>query len=264
MGRWRWVVGCGGGLRGRARGFKAKGEGLSAGGSERRPCVGPEGSEGMCGIRAEGSEGITRGRGERRGARGGGRCVDLAPGGLERRASLPYHPGLGNPRQQGGVIIRQGDHRPQCARQVQGERFRADPGERYMGSPGQHLQGHFRRFALDAVAGTLRLLPERPPADRPLPVRVAPPGSRGTVSRGTARVPVGLAVLQAGAKHPASTFASRADASHQLDWASAGTKKLKGGGLRPGEPQASKGGLRPGLRPKQAGRKRAAKEVSGA
>ena len=90
MGRWRWVVGCGGGLHGRRTGFKAKGEGLNAGGSERRPCVGPEGSEGMRGIRAEGSEGITRGRGERRGARGGGRCVDLAPGGLERRASLGH------------------------------------------------------------------------------------------------------------------------------------------------------------------------------
>ena len=39
---------------------------------------------------SEGSEGITRGRGERRGAWGGGRCVDLAPGGLERRASLGH------------------------------------------------------------------------------------------------------------------------------------------------------------------------------
>ena len=50
MGRRRWVDGCGGGLRGRTSGFKAKGEGLSAGGSERRPCVGSEGSEGKCGI----------------------------------------------------------------------------------------------------------------------------------------------------------------------------------------------------------------------
>ena len=51
MRRRRWVVGCGEGLRGMARGFKAKGEGWRAGGSERRPCVGLEGSEGMCGIR---------------------------------------------------------------------------------------------------------------------------------------------------------------------------------------------------------------------
>ena len=50
MGRRRWVVGCGEGLRGGTRGFKAKGEGLRAGDSERRPCVGSEGSEGKCGI----------------------------------------------------------------------------------------------------------------------------------------------------------------------------------------------------------------------
>ena len=35
-------------------GFKAKGDGLSAGGSERRPCVESEGSEGICGVGGSG------------------------------------------------------------------------------------------------------------------------------------------------------------------------------------------------------------------
>ena len=54
---------------------------------------GSQGSEG-----SEGSEGITRGRGERRGVRGGGRCVDLAPGGLIRTASLGHDRGFGRNR----------------------------------------------------------------------------------------------------------------------------------------------------------------------
>ena len=72
-------------LRGRSSweedGFKAKGEGLSAGGSERRPCVGSEGSEGMCEIRGtRGHQRASRGvGGSGEGHRGGGRCVDLAP-----------------------------------------------------------------------------------------------------------------------------------------------------------------------------------------
>ena len=64
-----------------ARGLKAKGEGLCAGGSVRRICVGPEGSEG-----------IMLGRPGRRGARGGGPCMDLAVGGLKWRVSLPQLP----------------------------------------------------------------------------------------------------------------------------------------------------------------------------
>ena len=43
MGRWRWVVGCRGGLPGEARGPKAKGEGSGARGSVRRLCVGLRG-----------------------------------------------------------------------------------------------------------------------------------------------------------------------------------------------------------------------------
>ena len=50
---------------------EARSEGLAWDQRDQGACAGSEGSEG--------SEGITRGRGERRGARGGGRCVDLAP-----------------------------------------------------------------------------------------------------------------------------------------------------------------------------------------
>ena len=93
MGRWRWVVGCGGGLHGRRMGFKAKGEGLSAGGSERRPCVGSEGSEGMCGIRGiRGIRGHHAGSGGA--ARGPGRWAmrGLSTGGLGAKGLFRSRP----------------------------------------------------------------------------------------------------------------------------------------------------------------------------
>ena len=124
-----------GGSKRRARGWvrEARYEGPAWDQRDQRACAGSEGSEG--------SEGITQGCGVQRGARGDGRCVDLvAAGGLERRASLPYHPGLGGParahgktvgpiqgdtrRAPGGGIIRQGDHRPQRPGQIQSQRRR--------------------------------------------------------------------------------------------------------------------------------------------
>ena len=135
-------------LRGRSaweeNGVQGEGRGVECGRLGAKALRGTRGIRGHVRDQSRGTEGITRGRGERRGARGGGRCVDLAPGGLERRASLPYHPGLGDPRQQGGVIIKQGDHRPQRCRPVQAEGFQRDPMQRYLESPGQHHEGELR------------------------------------------------------------------------------------------------------------------------
>ena len=100
-------------LRGRSSweedGFKAKGEGLSAGGSERRPCVGSEGSEGMCGIR--GIRGI---RGHHAGSGGAARgprrwaMRGLSTGGLGAKA-------LRGIRGIRGHVRDQRDHRDQRA-----------------------------------------------------------------------------------------------------------------------------------------------------
>ena len=103
MGRRRWVVGCGEGLRGRTRGFKAKGEGLSAGGSERRPCVGSEGSEGKCGI-----GGIGGIRGHHAGSGGAARGPErwamrgLSTGGLGAKGLFTLPSRIGGSQTTGG------------------------------------------------------------------------------------------------------------------------------------------------------------------
>ena len=172
MGRWRGVVGCGGGLQGTTRGFKAKGEGLGAGGSARRPSVGPEGSEGKCGIRGiRGIRGHHAGSGGA--ARGPGRWAmrGLSSGGLERRASLPYQPGLGGPTRTHG----------KTRGATQGDTRRV---------PGGVINKSLRAFRLRKVFGCATLCakwPERSsdreneqPSDRATERSTEQPGDRAT------------------------------------------------------------------------------------